>query len=187
VKTGGPSEFDDDEPRRVAEAVARLGLDHVVITSVTRDDLPDGGARSFAETIRRLRDACPKRGVEVLIPDLNGHDAPLRTVLDARPDIVGHNVETVERMQKPVRRCARYGRSLGVLARAKALAREAGATVHMKSSLMVGLVEERSELSQTFHDLRSVDCDILTIGQYLRPSPAHLPVIRDVHPDESPT
>jgi len=184
VKTGRPTWFDDDEPRRVAEAVARLDLEHVVITSVTRDDLPDGGARIFAETIGRLRETCPGMGVEVLIPDFNGEEEPLRTVMHARPDILNHNVETVERLQRPVRRRARYDRSLGVLERAKALAGETGALVHTKSSLMVGLGEERAELSRTFRDLRSVDCDILTIGQYLRPSPDHLPVARFVHPDE---
>ena len=184
VRTGRPTWFDDDEPRRVAEAVARLRLEHVVITSVTRDDLPDGGAGSFAATIRRLRETCPGMGVEVLIPDFNGEDGPLRTVMDAGPDILNHNVETVERLQKPVRRRARYDRSLGVLERAKVIAGEAGALVHTKSSLMVGLGEERAELSRTFRDLRSVDCDILTIGQYLRPSPDHLPVARYLHPDE---
>ena len=184
VKTGRPTWFDADEPRRVAQAVAQLGLEHVVITSVARDDMPDGGAAVFAETIRRLRDACPGMGVEVLIPDFDGMDAPLRTVMDARPDILNHNVETVERLQKPVRKRARYARSLGVLERAKAFAAGDGWPVHTKSSLMVGLGEERSELSQTFADLRSVDCDILTIGQYLRPSLEHLPVIRYVHPDE---
>jgi lipoic acid synthetase len=184
VKTGRPTWFDDDEPRRVSEAVGRLGLDHVVITSVARDDMPDGGARLFAETIRGLRDACPGTGVEVLIPDFNGDDQPLRAVMDARPDILNHNVETVERLQRAVRRRARYDRSLGVLERAKAFATAFGAAVHTKSSLMVGLGEERAELSRTFHDLRAVDCDILTIGQYLRPSPGHLPVTRFIHPTE---
>ena len=114
----------------------------------------------------------------------DGLDATLRTVVDARPDVVGHNIETVERLQKPVRRRARYARSLRVLAGAKAFAVSAGVEVYTKSSIMVGLGEERAELSQAFRDLRSVDCDILTIGQYLRPSPAHLPVSRYVHPDE---
>lgn len=184
IKTGRPTWFDDDEPRRVAEAVRPLGLEHVVVTSVARDDLPDGGARIFAETIRRLREACPGMGVEVLIPDFNGQAAPLRTVMEARPDILNHNVETVERLQKPVRKRARYDRSLGVLARAKAYAGELGAAVHTKSSIMVGLGETRGELSQTFRDLRAVDCDILTIGQYLRPTPEHLPLVRYYHPDE---
>ncbi len=184
VKTGRPTWFDDDEPRRVAEAVRPLGLEHIVVTSVARDDLPDGGAGIFAETISRLRDACPGMGVEVLIPDFNGEEAPLRTVMAARPDILNHNVETVARLQKPVRKRARYDRSLGVLERAKTYAGELGAPVHTKSSIMVGLGETREELGQTFRDLRAVDCDILTIGQYLRPTPAHLPLLRYYHPDE---
>jgi lipoic acid synthetase len=184
IKTGRPTWFDDDEPRRVAEAVRPLGLEHVVITSVARDDLPDGGARIFAETIRSLRGACPGMGVEVLIPDFNGEAAPLRTVMTARPDILNHNVETVKRLQKPVRKRARYDRSLGVLERAKAYAGELGAAVHTKSSIMVGLGETRDELAQTFGDLRAVDCDILTIGQYLRPTQQHLPLQRYYHPDE---
>ena len=184
IKTGRPTWFDDDEPRRVAEAVKPLGLEHVVITSVARDDLPDGGARTFAETIRRLRDACPGMGVEVLIPDFDGKAAPLRTVMAARPDILNNNVETVARLQKPVRKRARYDRSLGVLDRAKAYARESGAAVHTKSSIMVGLGETHEELAQTFRDLRAVDCDILTIGQYLRPTPDHLPLFRYYHPGE---
>jgi lipoic acid synthetase len=186
VKTGKPTIHDEDEPRRVAEAIRGLGLDHVVITSVARDDLHDGGAAIFAETIRRLRVACPDMGVEVLIPDFNGETEPLRTVMAAGPDILNHNVETVARLQKPVRKRARYDRSLGVLERAKAYARELnpGAAVHTKSSIMVGLGETRPELHQTFVDLRAVDCDILTLGQYLRPSLQHLPVERYYHPDE---
>ena len=189
MKTGKPTVHDLDEPRRVAEAIRELGLDHVVVTSVARDDLADGGAGVFAETIRRLRDACPGMGVEVLIPDFNGEEAPLRTVMAAGPDILNHNVETVARLQKPVRKRARYDRSLGVLERAKAYAREYGvaagvAAVHTKSSIMVGLGETRPELHQAFVDLRSVDCDILTLGQYLRPSVQHLPVERYYHPDE---
>jgi lipoic acid synthetase len=171
----------------VAEAIAQMGLEHVVVTSVARDDLADGGAHVFADTILRLRAACPGMGVEVLIPDFNGQDEPLRTVMEAGPDILNHNVETVERLQKPVRKRARYGRSLEVLVRAKEFAREftgREGTVHTKSSLMVGLGETRDELSQTFRDLRAADCDILTIGQYLRPSLEHLPVERYVHPDE---
>ncbi len=184
VKTGRPPVYDTDEPRRVTEAIRGLGLEHVVVTSVARDDLPDGGAAIFAETIVRLRDACPGMGIEVLIPDFNGEEAPLRTVMAARPDILNHNVETVERLQKPVRRRARYDRSLGVLERAKAMAATDGYPVHTKSSIMVGLGETREELSRTFRDLRAVDCDILTIGQYLRPTERHLPLIRYYHPDE---
>lgn len=184
VKTGRPTWFDEDEPRRVAEALAQLDLDHCVITSVARDDLPDGGARVFAETIRQLRARCPGMGIEVLIPDFNGAPEPLRTVMEAQPDILGHNIETVARLQRPVRRRARYDRSLGVLARAKEEASRIGYRVHTKSSVMVGLGETREELSQTFRDLRSVDCDILTIGQYLRPSERHLPVVRYYPPQE---
>jgi lipoic acid synthetase len=200
IKTGKPLVHDLDEPRRVAEAIRGLRLDHVVITSVARDDLDDGGAGIFADTIRRLRVACPDMGVEVLIPDFNGEEEPLRTVMTAGPDILNHNVETVARLQKPVRKRARYDRSLGVLLRAKAYALEFAAAplrslataestersiaVHTKSSIMVGLGETRPELHQTFLDLRAVDCDILTLGQYLRPSPEHLPVERYYHPDE---
>lgn len=187
VKTGRPTWNDTDEPRRVAEAVKAMALEHVVVTSVARDDLPDGGAGIFAETIRAMRRECPGMGIEVLIPDFNGEDGPLRTVMEAGPDILNHNVETVERLQKPVRKRARYHRSLEVLAHAKAMAREIAGrdgTVHTKSSLMVGLGETRDELSQTFRDLRAVDCDILTIGQYLRPSSEHIELVRYVHPDE---
>ncbi|MBA2374279.1 MAG: lipoyl synthase [Chloroflexi bacterium] len=184
VTTGKPTWFDDDEPRRVAEAVAELGLEHVVVTSVARDDLPDGGARIFAETIRRMRERTPGMGIEVLIPDFNGSDEPLRTVMDARPDILNHNLETVRRLQRPVRKRARWERSLGVLDHAKAMAHEIGYPVHTKSSLMVGLGETRPELTEAFEALRAVDCDILTIGQYLRPSERHLPLERYYHPDE---
>jgi lipoic acid synthetase len=187
VKTGRPDWDDADEPRRVAEAVRAMDLEHVVVTSVARDDLPDGGAHIFAETIREMRRRSPGMGVEVLIPDFDGQEGPLRTVMEAGPDILNHNVETVERLQKPVRKRARYDRSLQVLARAKAMALEIAGrpgTVHTKSSIMVGLGETREELSRTFRDLRAVDCDILTIGQYLRPTAAHLPVERYVHPDE---
>ncbi|MBA3436165.1 MAG: lipoyl synthase, partial [Chloroflexi bacterium] len=187
VKTGRPTWNDDDEPRRVGEAVRRMGLEHCVVTSVARDDLPDGGAHIFAETIRALRRESPGMGIEVLIPDFNGTDEPLRTVMEAAPDILNHNLETVERLQKPVRKRARYGRSLQVLARAKEMALDIGGregTVHTKSSLMVGLGEERSELSQAFRDLRGVDCDVLTIGQYLRPTEQHLSLARYYHPDE---
>lgn len=185
VKTGRPSWDDDDEPRRVAEAVAVMGLEHVVVTSVCRDDMSDGGAGIFAETIRQMRRQTPQTGVEVLIPDYLGDD--LHTVMEAAPDILNHNVETVERLQKPVRKRAKYDRSLQVLADAKAMALDIAGrpgSVHTKSSIMVGLGETRDELSQAFRDLRAVDCDILTLGQYLRPTPSHLPVDRYVHPDE---
>ena len=187
VKTGRPTWNDENEPARVAEAIAQMHLEHVVVTSVARDDLPDGGAHIFAETIRALRHAVPSMGVEVLIPDFNGGDAPLHTVMEAQPDILNHNLETVERLQKPVRKRARYGRSLEVLQRAKEMAREIAGrdgTVNTKSSLMVGLGETREELHQAFVDLRGVDCDILTIGQYLRPSEQHLPLERYYDPSE---
>jgi lipoic acid synthetase len=184
VRTGRPTWFDPDEPRRVAQAVAAMGLEHVVVTSVARDDLADGGASVFAETVRQLRASCPGMGVEVLIPDFDGADAPLRAVMEAGPDILNHNVETVERLQKPVRRRARYDRSLGVLERARSHARALRREVHTKSSIMVGLGEERDELLAAFRDLRAVDCDILTIGQYLRPTLNHLPLVRYYHPDE---
>jgi lipoic acid synthetase len=156
----------------------------VVVTSVARDDLPDGGAHVFADTIRLLRERVPGMGVEVLIPDFNGAEAPLRDVMAAAPDILNHNLETVRRLQKPVRKRARWDRSLGVLERAKAYAAEMGNPVHTKSSLMVGLGETRDELTEAFEALRAVDCDILTIGQYLRPSLKHLVLERYYHPDE---
>jgi lipoic acid synthetase len=184
IKTGRPTWFDDDEPRRVAEAVAQLGLEHVVVTSVARDDLADGGAGAFADTIRQLRQRSPGIGVEVLIPDFNGAEAPLRAVMAAGPDILNHNLETVRRLQKPVRKRARWERSLGVLERARTYAAETGHAVHTKSSLMVGLGETRDELTEAFEALRAVDCDILTIGQYLRPTEQHLPLVRYYHPDE---
>lgn len=184
VKTGRPGAVDHDEPRRVAESLAALDLDHVVVTSVARDDLDDGGAGIFAETIRQLRALAPGTGIEVLIPDFDGAEAPLRSVMDAAPDILGHNIETVERLQRPVRKRARYDRSLGVLRRAKEMATASGIPVHTKSSLMVGLGEEHDELLQAFRDLRAIDCDILTIGQYLRPTNDHLPLVRYYSPEE---
>jgi len=184
IKTGKPTWFDDDEPRRVAEAVAAMNLDHVVVTSVARDDLSDGGASAFAATIRELRAHSPGMGVEVLIPDFNGQEAPLRAVMDAGPDILNHNLETVKRLQKPVRKRARWDRTLSVLERAKVYAAEYGREAHTKSSLMVGLGETRAEMTESFTALREVDCDILTIGQYLRPTTDHLPLVRYYHPDE---
>jgi lipoic acid synthetase len=184
IKTGKPTWFDDDEPRRVAEAVTAMRLDHVVVTSVARDDLPDGGAGAFAATIREIRARSPLMGVEVLIPDFNGDEAPLRAVMEAGPDILNHNLETVRRLQKPVRKRARWDRTLSVLERAKAYAAEYGRDAHTKSSLMVGLGETREEMTEAFEALRAVDCDILTIGQYLRPTMEHLPLERYYHPDE---
>ena len=185
VKTGRPEWFDDDEPRRVAEAVAVMGLEHCVVTSVCRDDLDDGGASVFAETIRQMRRYSPGMGVEVLIPDYLGDD--LRTVMVAAPDILNHNLETVERLQKPVRKRARYDRSLQVLADAKAMALDIAGrpgTVHTKSSIMVGLGETDDEIVGLLADLADLGVDIVTIGQYLRPTARHLPLERYVHPDE---
>ena len=184
VKTGRPDGLDLDEPRRVVEALASLNLDHVVVTSVARDDLADGGAAIFAATIRELRALAPDTGVEVLIPDFDGREEPLRAVMEAAPDIVDHNLETVQRLQKPVRKRARWERSLEVIRRAKEMAAELGNPVHTKSSLMVGLGEERAELTEAFKALRAVDCDVLTIGQYLRPTAEHLPLVRYYTPAE---
>lgn len=180
ITTGLPVELDDGEPERVAEAVARMGLRHAVVTSVARDDLPDGGARIFAETIGAIHRRLPTCSVEVLIPDFQGSAEALAIVMDARPEILNHNVETVQRLQRRVRARAFYERSLEVLRRAKELNPD-GLT---KSGMMLGVGETRAEISQTLRDLRAVRCDIVTIGQYLRPSPFHLPIDRYVTPEE---
>ena len=180
VTTGRPGEVDWDEPRRLADAVARLDLRHVVITSVTRDDLPDGGATIFAMTIRQLKRRDPGLGIEVLIPDFQGNWQALATVLDAGPDILNHNLETVPRLYSRVRPKAVYAQSLELLRRAKALSPR----TPTKSGLMVGLGETQAELLQVFEDLRRNEVDVLTVGQYLRPSLRHLPVERYVEPDE---
>jgi lipoic acid synthetase len=180
VTTGRPSGLDEDEPDRLAEAVSRLGLRHVVITSVTRDDLPDGGARIFARTIERLREQNPTMGIEVLIPDFQGNWAALETVMAARPDILNHNLESVPRLYQRVRPKAVYQQSLELLRRAKSLL----PTAVTKSGLMVGLGETQGELLATFRDLRAHDVDVLTIGQYLRPTSRHLPIERYYSPDE---
>jgi len=180
VTTGLPVGVDGDEPDRVAQAVEELGLRHVVVTSVARDDLPDGGAGIFAETIRAIRRRLPTCSVEVLIPDFEGSAESLRVLMAARPDILNHNVETVERLQRRVRAKAFYARSLEVLRRAKELV--PGALT--KSGMMLGLGETREEIGDTLRDLRAVDCDIVTIGQYLRPSDYHLPIVRYVSPAE---
>lgn len=180
VITGRPTGLDLDEPRRLAEAVEKIGLRHIVITSVTRDDLPDGGSAIFAETIRELRERIPDCGIEVLIPDFQGNWDALKTVMDARPDILNHNMESVPRLYGRVRPKAIYTQSLELLKRAKDLAPD----VNTKSGLMVGLGEEREELLQVFEDLRASDVDVLTVGQYLRPTMKHLPVERYVDPAE---
>ena len=180
VTTGRPTGLDLDEPERLARAVRQIGLQHIVITSVTRDDLPDGGARIFAETIRRLRAYSPDCGIEVLIPDFQGNWDALAIVMDARPDILNHNIETVPRLYRRVRPKAIYPQSLELLRRARALAPD----VVTKSGLMVGLGETREELAQTFRDLRDHQVDVLTVGQYMRPTMRHLPIERYVAPDE---
>lgn len=180
VGTGKPTEVDEDEPRRVAEAVAHLGLKHAVITSVTRDDLLDGGAGIFAETIRLIYAESPGCSVEVLIPDLQGNWDALSSIVKAKPSILNHNVETVERCYPDVRPQAIYSRSLELLRQAKTI----DGHMRTKSGLMVGVGETRDELLQTMSDLRSVGCDILTIGQYLAPSKDHHPISRYYTPDE---
>ena len=180
VPKGRPEAIDWDEPRRVAEAVATLGLKHAVITSVNRDDDNVGGAKIFAETIRHIRELIPDCRVEVLIPDFQGLDEPLRIVLDAKPDVLNHNTETVPRLYRAVRSGARYERTLKLLEKAKQIA----PSMVTKSGVMVGIGESTEELIETFFDLGSRDVDILTVGQYLRPSRDHLPIARFYTPDE---
>jgi lipoic acid synthetase len=179
VKTGLPGSPPDPlEPERVAEAVARMGLRHAVITSVNRDDQADGGASSFVEVIRQIRSRLPGCAVEVLIPDLKGDWQALQTILDARPDILNHNTETVPRLYRQVRPGASFPRSLELLRRSK----QDGLVT--KSGIMVGLGEEWHEIEETIRAIREPGTDILTVGQYLRPSPRHLPVRRYYTPEE---
>jgi lipoyl synthase len=180
VSHGRPAPADPGEAARVGRAIETLELAYVVITSVDRDDLPDGGAGIFAETIRETRARRPECRIEVLIPDFQGKEAPLRTVLDARPDIMNHNVETVPRLYRMARSGGRYSRTLELLDRSRQYAPD----IPTKTGLMVGLGEEHDELVATFADLRQVGCQILTIGQYLRPSAEHAPMVRYYHPDE---
>ena len=179
IETGGMEPLDPDEPANVASAVAEIGLEYVVLTSVDRDDLPDQGAGHFAETIREIKRRDPSILVEVLIPDFQGEDELVRKIIDAEPDVIAHNVETVERLQWPVRdRRAGYEQSLSVLRQA---AREGDA--YTKTSLMLGVGEYDHEIYQTLRDLRAVDVDVVTLGQYLQPSRSHLEVSEFVHPD----
>ena len=180
VAHGRPAAVDTAEPRRVADAIAALDLSYVVITSVDRDDLADGGASIFADTIRETRARVPGCRIEVLIPDFQGNEAALESVLDARPDILNHNTETVPRLYRMARSGGRYARTLELLDRARRWAPE----IPTKTGVMVGLGEERHELVATFEDLRRVGCGVLTIGQYLRPSPTHASLVRYYHPDE---
>ncbi|MCP4965150.1 MAG: lipoyl synthase [bacterium] len=180
VQTGRPGEVDIEEPLRAAEAVAAMELKHAVLTSVNRDDLDDGGSEVFADTISRIRELVPDCDVEVLIPDFKGDLEALETVMLAKPAVLNHNTETVLRLQRDVRTAANYGRSLALLARAKWI--NPAATV--KSGLIVGMGETEAEIISTLADLRAVGVDLVTIGQYLRPTPRHRPVHRYVHPDE---
>ena len=180
VGHGRPAAVDPAEPVRVGNAVDRLGLSYVVITSVDRDDLPDGGASLVAGTINAIRQRRHDTRIEVLIPDFRGDEIALRTVLDARPDVLNHNTETVPRLYRRARSGGRYDRTLELLDRARNYAPH----IPTKSGLMVGLGEERDELLATLIDLRRVGCSILTIGQYLQPTREHLPIARYYHPDE---
>ena len=180
VKTGRPGTLDRGEPARVGLAVQQMALRHAVVTSVNRDELPDGGAELFAETIRWIRKLSPATTIEVLIPDFKGDEAAMRTVIDAAPEILNHNTETVPRLYRRVRPQADYRQSLELLRRAKAIA----PTRLTKSGLMVGLGETREELRAVFADLAAQDVDILTVGQYLRPTPQHLPIERYYEPAE---
>ena len=180
VAHGMPTELDEDEPRRVAETVAAMALEHVVITSVNRDELPDGGARIYAETVREVRRRVPGCSVELLIPDFKGDEDALRVVVDARPEILGHNLETVERLHPDVRPGGRYWRSISYLGAAKRM----DASILTKTGIILGMGEREDEIRTAMKDLRSAGVDILTLGQYLRPSSAHIPVARWVTPEE---
>jgi lipoic acid synthetase len=180
VAHGRPNAVDTAEPSRVANAIRTLDLNYVVITSVDRDDLADGGASIFAETIRETRARLANCRIEVLIPDFQGNETSLRRVLDAKPDVLNHNTETVPRLYKMARSGGRYARTLQLLERSRRYAPD----IPTKTGLMVGLGEEHDELVQTFKDLRGVEAQVLTIGQYLRPSAAHAPMVRYYHPDE---
>jgi lipoyl synthase len=180
VMTAKPDEVDEEEPERIAEAVARMGLRYVVLTGVARDDLPDGGARIWAACIRAVRAAIPGRGVEVLPPDFKGDPGAIATVLAAEPDVFAHNLETVRRLHPRIRPAFDYDRSLDVLGLAKRL-RPEGVT---KSNLILGMGERPDEVTEAMHDLRGTGCDLLTLGQYLQPTRFHLPVDRWVPPDE---
>ncbi|KQQ00704.1 MULTISPECIES: lipoyl synthase [unclassified Rathayibacter] len=178
IDTGKPADYDADEPRRVGESVARMNLRYATVTGVARDDLPDEGSWLYAETIRQIHAQSPGTGVEILVPDFTGHAEHLQRVFDARPEVFAHNVETVPRIFKRIRPAFRYERSLDVLTQG----REAGLIT--KSNLILGMGEEREEISQALQDLHDAGTDIITITQYLRPTPRHLPVDRWVHPEE---
>ncbi|WP_061300790.1 lipoyl synthase [Herbidospora cretacea] len=178
IDTGKPAEYDRDEPRRVAESVQQMGLRYATVTGVARDDLPDGGAWLYAETARQIHSLLPGCGVELLVPDFNGNADQLAEVFSAEPEVFAHNIETVPRIFKRIRPAFRYDRSLGVIT----TAREAGLVT--KSNLILGMGEEREEVVQAMRDLHEAGCDLLTITQYLRPTPRHHPVERWVKPEE---
>jgi lipoic acid synthetase len=180
VKKGKPLPLDPEEPYHIAQAARHLQLKHIVVTSVTRDDLPDGGAEHFAETIIEIKKQLPKSTVEVLVPDFKGSWEALQRVIDAQPEVINHNIETVNRLYRLVRPKAVYKRSLELLRQVKIRDKN----IISKSGIMVGLGEEEEEIIQAMKDLREVDGDILTIGQYLRPSPLHLRVQNYIHPDK---
>jgi lipoic acid synthetase len=180
VSHGTPKAFDPAEPTKLAEAVARMGLEHVVITSVDRDDLPNGGAEAFAGCITEIKARLPNTSVEVLIPDFKGSEQALRLVMEAKPDILNHNLETAERLYRLARPGGRYDRALRVLANARAM----DATALTKSGIILGMGEEWDEVITCLRDLRRSDVNIVTLGQYLRPSDGHLPVVRYYTPDE---
>ncbi|MEY8190253.1 lipoyl synthase [Peribacillus simplex] len=180
VQTGLPSELDWEEPERVAESVKQMNLKHVVITAVARDDLKDGGAKVFAETVKAVRRQNPFCSIEVLPSDLNGEYDSLKTLMDTRPDILNHNIETVKRLSQKVRARATYERSLEFLRRAKQM----NSTIPTKSSIMIGLGETKEEIMETMDDLRANDVDIMTIGQYLQPTKRHLKVVKYWSPEE---
>ncbi|OAJ72327.1 lipoyl synthase [Brevibacillus sp. SKDU10] len=180
IKTGLPTELDLAEPERVAEASEQMGLKHVVVTSVARDDLADGGASIFAATIKAIRKRLPLATIEVLIPDFMGNWDALKLVMDARPDVLNHNIEAVRRLSDRVRARAKYDRTLELLRRAK----EMQPTIPTKSSLMIGVGEEIEDILETMDDLRAVDVNIMTIGQYLQPTKKHIAVTKYYHPDE---
>ncbi|WP_310741564.1 lipoyl synthase [Microbispora sp. H10670] len=178
IDTGKPAEYDRDEPRRVAESVLQMGLRYATVTGVARDDLPDGGSWLYAETARRIHEMVPGCGVELLAPDFNGDRGQLEEVFSARPEVFAHNIETVPRIFKRIRPAFRYERSLAVIT----MAREAGLVT--KSNLILGMGEEREEILQALRDLHEAGCDLVTITQYLRPTPRHHPVDRWVKPEE---
>jgi lipoyl synthase len=184
VTHGRVRPLDPDEPRRIAQAVTKLGLQHVVVTSVDRDDLDDGGAAHFAATATAIKQISPSTRVEVLVPDFKGSRLSVETVVQSPVDIYNHNVETVPSLYRKCRPGGHYDVALEVLAYAKQVALESAREILTKTGIMLGLGEERDELMRVFDDLRAVDCDILTLGQYLRPSADHLPVVRYVPPAE---